>query len=364
MKSTFRMLAFALAGFIAQPVLGDTTVTVGATGSNRDAAIERAIGDALVDALGSHVFSVTTMTDEQFSTMSTSVTAGRVIDYTVLDEYETFDGVYVRISVNLTDNDLSGIAPQEVDTWHQKIEDTKSLDVAQRTVGEYRRVLDEFLVGPRNQLHSGYAFVLRGYDVDSVDTRALKGSIYVDVIINQSWWNTYYQLVGALTPQGSQTVLEGPMEVVNKVAKPNLVLSSQVDRSLVYELAHPLPVRLTVGNNVSMFTLYKNALLVSARPMTEDTAISEGQKRQANRREISMMKGNIRSGNAQIDSGKSSIDCGTVSVGDSAVYCGNQFTVQIPYEAKNESEIIDMMKKGLKVDLDLYGPYCEHGCDG
>jgi len=280
-----------------------------------------------------------------------------------LDEYETFDGVYVRVSVDLTDQDLAGIAPREVDTWHQKIEDTKALDAAQRTVGEYRRVLDEFLVGPRHQLNAGYAFVLRGYDVDAVDTRAVKGSIYVDVILNQSWWNTYYQLIGALTPQGRQTVLEGPMEVVNKVARPNLDESAGVDKSLQYELAHPLPVRLAVGNNVSTFILYKNALLVSAQPMTDDTAKNDYQRGQANSWEISMTQGNVRPDNATVDSGKSSLDCGTVSAGDSAVYCGNQFSVKIPYEAQNESEIIDMMKRGLTVDLDLYGSRCEHGCD-
>mgnify|MGYP005840440489 CR=1 FL=1 len=355
MKSTLRILAFTLSGLMVQPGLADTTVTVGATASNRDAAIERAIGDALVDALGSHVFSVTTMTDDQFSTMSTSVTAGRVIDYKVLDEYETFDGVYVRVAVNLTDQDLEGIAPREVDTWHQKIEDTKSLDVAQRSVGEYRRVLDEFLIGPRHQLNSGYAFVLRGYDVEAVDTGAVKGNIYVDVILNQSWWNTYYQLVGALTPQGSQTVPEEPVKVANDVAKPNAPVSTRVDKSLQYELAHPLPVRLTVGSNQSTFILYKNALLVSAQPMTDETAKTDHQKGQADNGEISLTRGNIRPDSAKVDLAKSTLDCGTVSVGDSAVYCGNQFTVKIPFEAQNESAIIDMMKRGLKVDLDLYG---------
>lgn len=361
--SKFRALVFVLCGLTVYPALADITVTIGATASSRDAAIERALGEALVEALGSHVFSVATMTDEQFSFMSTSVTSGRVTDYEVLDEYETFDGVYVRVAVNLTDQDLAGIAPREVDTWEQKIEDTKALDVAQRTVGEYRRVLDEFLVGPRNQLYAGYAFVLRSYDVDSVDARAVKGSIYVDVIVNQSWWNTYYQLVDALTPQGGQTLSEGPMEVVNGVARPNPAESAEIDKPLQYELAHPLPVRLAVGNNASTFILYKNALLVSAQPMTDETAKNDYQQSQANNREISMTQGNVRLDNAQVDAAKSSLECGTISLGESAVYCGNQFTVKIPFEAKNESEIIDMMKKGLKIDLDLYGRHCENGCE-
>ncbi len=364
MNTLCRTLTFALAAMTVQAATASTQVTVGATAPSRDAAIELALGGALVDALGSHVFSVSTKTGDSFNSMSTSVTAGRIDDFEVLEEYETFDGVHVRLSVNLTDQNLSRIAPKEIKTWEQRIDETHSLDMAQRTVGDYRRVLDEFLVGPRNQLNAGYAFVLRSYDVRSVDAGAISGNIYVDVTVNQSWWNTYYHLVSVLAPQGNQVLDEGPLKVARNVARVNFEKSSRVDRTLQYDLAHPLPVRLSVGGLTSQFILYKNALLISAQPMTLDTATNNYQVGQAQRGEISMMKGNVASGTAVVDRYKSAISCGILVSGKSAVYCGERFTIKIPFDAESESEVIDeMMNGGLNAELDLYGTACEKDCD-
>ena len=364
MSTIFRTLTFALVAMTAQAATASTQVTVEATAANRDAAIELALGDALVEALGSHVFSVSTKTGDSFNSMSTSVTAGRIDDFEVLEEYETFDGVHVRLSVNLTDQNLSRIAPKEIKTWEQRIDETHSLDMAQRTVGNYRRVLDEFLVGPRNQLNAGYAFVLRSYDARAVDTGSISGNIYVDVTVNQSWWNTYYHLVSVLAPQGSQVLDEGPLKVHRNVARVDLEKSGRVDRTLQYDLAHPLPVRLSVGGLTSQFILYKNALLISAQPMTLDTATNNYQVGQAQRGEISMMKGNVASGTAVVDRYKSAISCGILVSGKSAVYCGERFTIKIPFDAESESEVIDeMMNGGLNAELDLYGTACEKDCD-
>ena len=96
MNTLCRTLTFALAAMTVQAATASTQVTVGATAPSRDAAIELALGDALVDALGSHVFSVSTKTGDSFNSMSTSVTAGRIDDFEVLEEYETFDGVHDR----------------------------------------------------------------------------------------------------------------------------------------------------------------------------------------------------------------------------------------------------------------------------
>ncbi|PFG08859.1 MULTISPECIES: hypothetical protein [unclassified Marinobacter] len=363
MSTIFRTLTFALAAMTAQAATASTQVTVGATAANRDAAIELALGDALVEALGSHVFSVSTKTGDSFNSMSTSVTAGRIDDFEVLEEYETFDGVHVRLSVNLTDQNLSRIAPKEIKTWEQRIDETHSLDMAQRTVGNYRRVLDEFLVGPRNQLNAGYAFVLRSYDARAVDTGSISGNIYVDVTVNQSWWNTYYHLVSVLAPQGSQVLDEGPLKVHRNVARVDLEKSGRVDRTLQYDLAHPLPVRLSVGGLTSQFILYKNALLISAQPMTLDTATNNHQVGQARRGEISMMKGNVAGGTAVVDRYKSALSCGSVVRYESAVYCGERFTIKIPFDARNESEVIEMMNEGLNAELNLFGSACEKDCD-
>lgn len=363
MKTSLQLVGFALALMVGSAAAAQTTVNVGATASTRDEAIEQALGDALVEALGSHVFSVTTMTDDQFSSMSTSVTSGRIDDYEILEEFETFDGVHVRLAVDLSDQDLASLAPKEVKTWEQKIEDTRSLDMAQRTVGQYRNALDEFLVGPRHQLNSGYAIVLRSYDVTAVDSNSVSGHIYVDVSLNQSWWNTYYNLVGVLTPQGSDVVKEGRITVVNDAAQVDPGYNSRVDKSLQYDLAHPLPVRLSVGKNVARFILYKNALLISAQPMTEDTAETGYQLEQAERGEISMTKGNVPAGDAIIDREKSALGCGVVTAVNSAVYCGERFTIKIPVKARDEAELIDTMKQGVKVELDLYGSACENDCD-
>lgn len=362
MNALCRTLTFALTAMTVQTATANTQVTVGATAPNRDAAIELALGDALVDALGSHVFSVSTKTGDTFKSMSTSVTSGRVDDFEVLEEYETFDGVHVRLSVNITDQNLSRIAPKEIKTWEQRIDETHSLDMSQRTVGNYRRVLDEFLVGPRNQLNAGYAFVLRSYDVRSVDSGSISGNIYVDVTVNQSWWNTYYHLVSVLAPQGNQILDEGPLKVDGQVARVNLEKSGRVDRALQYDLAHPLPVRMSVGGLTSQFTLYKNALLLSAQPMTIDTAKSGFQVGQARRGEISMMQGNVAAGTAEVDRYKSDLSCGELVKGKSAVYCGERFTIKIPFDAKNESEVIEMMSEGLSTELNIFGSACEKGC--
>lgn len=363
MNTMCRTITFALAAMTAQAALASTQVTVGATASNRDAAIELALGDALVEALGSHVFSVSTKTGDSFRSMSTSVTSGRIDDFEVLEEYETFDGVHVRLSVNITDQNLSRIAPKEIKTWEQRIDETHSLGMAQRTVGDYRRVLNEFLVGPRNQLNAGYAFVLRSYDVRSVDSGSISGNIYVDVTVNQSWWNTYYHLVSVLAPQGNEVLDEGPLKVDGQVARVNLTKSGRVDRALQYDLAHPLPVRMSVGGLTSQFILYKNALLLSAQPMTMDTAKSGFQVGQARRGEISMMQGNIAAGTAEVDRYKSDLSCGELVKGKSAVYCGERFTIKIPFDARNESEVIEMMNEGLNAELNLFGSACEKDCD-
>src|SRR5690554_1683680 len=177
---TWRSLAAGIALFPAAMVAADTVVTVGASGATRDQAIESALGDALVEALGTHVFSVTTMTGDQFASMSTAVSGGRIKSFEVLDEIETFDGVHVQLSVELSDADVEGFAPKETVTWADRIEETHGWDHAQRTINQYRGLLDDFLRGPKHQVHAGYAFVLRSYDVDTVDSSSLSGNIYVD----------------------------------------------------------------------------------------------------------------------------------------------------------------------------------------
>jgi len=137
-----------------------------------------------------------------------------------------------------------------------------------------------------------------------------------------------------------------------------------VDKSLRYDLAHPLPVRLSVGRNVSNSILYKNALLVSAQPMTEDSAQTGYQRSQVTRGEISLTKGNVVAGDAELDKRKSDLQCGSVERGASAVYCGRRFTVKIPFEAANEAEVIEIMRRGVKAELSLYGNHvCEYDCD-
>ncbi len=133
-------------------------------------------------------------------------------------------------------------------------------------------------MGPRHQLNSGYSITLRSYDVEAVDENRLAGNIYVDVVVNQSWWDTYYKLVGVLSPQGSDVVYEGPIKVVGDTPRVDMDIGERVDQGLRYALAHPLPVRLSVGSHASNFILYKNALLVSAQPMAEDSARNEHQR--------------------------------------------------------------------------------------
>lgn len=357
------LIKAAVALFLPAFAVANTVVFVGATGSDRDAAIDIALSKALVEALGSQVFSVTTMNGDEFHSMATAVTSGRVHSYELLEEREIFDGVHVRLEVTLAEKDIAGIVPQEIKTWDQRIEEVQSWDQAQQSVGEYRRLLDGFLVGPRHQLNAGYAIVLRSYDVSAVDAHQLKGHVYVDIIVNQSWWDTYYRLVHTLAPQGSQVIPEGPLKVSNDTAAVDLASSRRVDKSLRYDLAHPLPVRLSVGRNVSNFILYKNALLVSAQPMTEDSAQTGYQQSQATRGEISLTKGNVVGGDARIDKRKSDLQCGSVEQGASAVYCGHRFTVKIPFEAANEAEVIQIMRRGVKAELSLYGNHvCEYDC--
>ena len=364
MRTTIRIL-ISVTAILLLPVcsVANTVVNVSATGTDRDAAIEAALGKALTEALGSQVFSVTAMNGDQFHSLSTAVTSGRVENYQVLEERETFEGVHVRLRVDLADKDMAQLVPEEIKTWSQRIEHARSWDRAQRSVGEYRAILDEFLVGPRHQLNAGYAIILRSYDVEAVDENRISGNIYVDITVNQSWWNIYYRLVQALTPQGNQVIKEGRLKVARDTAGVDLRSSHRVDKSLRYDLAHALPVRLSVGKKVASFILYKNALLVSARPMTEDSARTDYHRLQAARGEISLTKGNVIRGNAEVDKHKSALDCGVVEQGGSAVYCGKRFTVKIPFEAANESEVIETMQRGVRAELSLYGNSCEHDCD-
>lgn len=357
------LISVAAALFLPVFAVANTVVTVGATGSDRDEAIDRALSKALIEALGSQVFSVTTMNGDRFQSMATAVSSGRVNSYNVLDEREVFEGVHVRLKVTLAEKGFTGNEAEEIKTWDQRIEDVRSWDQAQQLVGEYRRLLDEFLVGPRHQFNAGYAVVLRSYDVSAVDAHQIRGSIYVDIIVNQSWWDTYYRLVRTLVPQGNQVIQEGPLKVFKDTAAVDRALSRRVDKSLRYDLAHPLPVRLSVGRNVSNFILYKNALLVSAQPMTDDSAQTDYQRSQAARGEISLTKGNVVGGDAELDKGKSDLQCGSVERSVSAVYCGHRFTVKIPFEAANEADVIQIMRRGVKAELSLYGNHvCEYDC--
>ena len=153
------MLRFliSVAAALIPPVfaVANTVVTVGATGSDRDSAIEAALSKALVETLGSQVFSVTTMNGDQFHSMATAVTSGRVHSYDLLEEREIFDGVHVRLQVTLAEKDIAGIVPEEIKTWDQRIEDVRSWAEAQQLVGEYRRPLSGFRVGPGHQRQPG-----------------------------------------------------------------------------------------------------------------------------------------------------------------------------------------------------------------
>lgn len=363
MNTLCRAFVFFLVALSTQAFASDVRVIVEGVGSDRSAAIDNALGDALAKELGSHIFSVSTKSGDTYKSMSTSVASGRVDDFEVLEEREAFNGVHVRLAVTLSESELSQIAPKEVKTWSQRVDETRSLDMAQRTVRQYREVLNEFLVGPRHQLEAGYSFILRSYDVESVSSDQLRGHIYVDITVNQSWWNTYYQIISVLKPQGRDVFNEGPIAVDNgKRAYAGYSKGGGIDRSLRYDAAHPLPVRLSVGRISSKFTLYKNALLVSAHPQTMDTATSAHQQKQAQLGEIVLLKGNASAGNAVIDKQKSQLSCGLVEQNDSAVYCGERFTLKLSYKAKSEADILKVMNNGLRVELNLFGDACENDC--
>lgn len=234
---------------------------------------------------------------------------------------------------------------------------------AQRSISEHRAALNEFLIGPRHQLKAGYDFVPGAYDVDYIDEHGISGYIYVDIQLKQSWWNAYYSLVKTLKTQTNQIIHEGPLTVHDGVAGVNLSLSSPVDQSLQYDLAHPLPVRLSIGRNASNVILYKNALLVSAQPMTQDSAQSDYQRLQASRGEISMTSGNVVRSHVMVDVQKSALDCGSVRTSDSAVYCGRSITVKIPFEAGSEASVVKMIERGVRTELALYGDSCEFACE-
>lgn len=330
-------------------------VTVSAVGVDREAAIQNGLGDALKDALGTQVFVVSSMSDDQLHSASTAITSGRINDYAIVDERSVHEGVFVTLNVTLDSNSLGSDNRQYVTTWSERIDQTATLTLAQDIVGNYRSALQEFLVGPKHQLNAGYAFVLRSYEVTDIGPDSLAGFVLVDIVVNESWWDTYYQLVGSMTAQGATTIQEGPVTVVGDDARVNWGIRSKIDRSLQYDLAHPLPVVLTVGDTKSRFLLYKNALLDSAQPMTHDTAQTDHQIAQAERGSISMLKGNVHAGDVMVDEDKSDLRCGSTSSSNAVVYCGTRFTVAIPFDAENEAEIIDMMNRGLNYNLDLFG---------
>lgn len=320
-------------------------VQVQGQGGSRDAAIENALERALPQALGTAYFSVTSESGDSIDSVATSVSRGTVVDYEILSESEVFDGYQVSVEATISGEAMREQAAVEVTSWEDQLNQAHKTDRAQEQLREQSRVLERYLGSPGEMLDRGYALVLRSYVIDDVSGNQVSGRAFVDVHVNQSWWQSFYDLAEAITPvNDGETVAVGPFSDTNGVSDQD---AAHIDQTLSESVQTPIPVTVEVpGLGHNTFFLSANTISVGGYMVyghdgfNADDVLSRA-----------YVKGDPQSRTPQELINQKRSDLQWVSR-DGDVAGGNRFTVVVDFEKGSEEKVIEAMSKGLEYYVD------------
>lgn len=347
-----RRLAGIIAGLVIQAAgaLAQSDVVevqVQGQGDSRDSAVENALERALPQALGTAFFSVTSESGGDINSVSTSVSRGTVTDYEVVSESEIFDGYQVTVKATVSGDAMRESAPVEVTSWKDQLNHVHQTNRAQRQLREQQRVLERYLGGYGDILERGYAFVLRSYVIDRVSEDSVSGRAYVDIHVNRSWWNGFYDMTESITP-----VNDGRSPQVGPFTGPESVSSNvggRIDQTLSETVQTPLPVTVDVeGLGHNTFFLSANTISVGGYMMYSGDGEFQADQRLS--REYVRGDENSPTPTTLIDRDLSDVSW---IARDGDLAGGNRFTVVLDFEKEDESEVIEAMSDGLEYYVDF-----------
>lgn len=321
-------------------------VQVQGQGASREAAVENALERALPQAMGTAFFSVTSESGGSIDSVSTSISRGTVTDYEVISESEAFDGYQVSVQAKVSGEAMRDQAQVEVTSWEDKLNQVHQSSRAQQQLRDQRRVLERYLGSSGEILERGYAFVLRSYVIDEVGADSVSGRAFVDVHVNQSWWNGFYDLAGAITPvNDGEVVRVGPFTGIEDVSSN---VGGYIDSTLEDAVQTPIPVTVDVrGLGHNTFFLSANTISVGGYMLYGESGGFEADSRLSR----SYIHGDPESSTPQtlINQERSDLSW---RARRGNVAGGHRFTVVLDFEKKSEEKVIEAMSNGLDYYVD------------
>lgn len=339
------VISILLSGHSLAQTIDVTSVGYGETVA---AAKEDALRASLEKALGSTLFVVRSAGMGSVSrtrATSTSVTSGNVRSYET-QSVQSVGGKY-RVVINakvapLTKYEAGGDV--EIRSWEDEARSISVTKELQRKLREYKRLLVDFRGTLLDQFRAGYSVSLRSYEITSVNGDSLDGNLLIDIHVNQSYWNTYYNILRALEPVNSTgLVYEGPLDSTQRSA---VGTANAVDGYLKDALARPVPIRVGVEGVASTdVVLFKNAAyrgwgLVEAIHSPNVNA------------EISTYRSvGLPLGSSEVaglfDEERSDLDCRPSYYKESAFVCGKLITLTLPFSVKDERALTERLLRGF-----------------
>ena len=375
---------------LTTPLSAETiTVTVHGMGEDREAAVEDALERALPEALGSEVFYVRHRAGDERGVFSTVISRGLVQSHEVVREVEAHNGVRVELRATIDADGADEPVFHEFRRWEDVAVDAALIDDVFQRIERYRTLLREFLGTPEQQFQRGYALAPRGYQVLAIYEDSVEAELLVDVVVNESWWETYYQLVGALTPVTGNLIIDGgplgsityndssstlsqPVEFAGFVEEKQY---TPVDKSLEHNLARPIVIDLSIeGAGSRRLVLHKNTLSKGAQLSWEELRWVDApapipvlwyNERTLRPGILPYSTGyNMVSGigttrafvgrpheNPVIDMERSEISCQGSLPPTAQVFCGTVFTVRLPVTAADTASLKEKLSNPVTVDV-------------
>lgn len=318
-------------------------------------ATDLALTDAVKRATGALIVSRSVssfgLSGASNNTKTVSVVNGLVRNYKVISVDDAGRQGNVRVTVEAevipeaTDNPRSDSGEGSVSSWVGEARRVASISEAQRKLREYQRVLEGFLGNAYDQLQAGYFISPRRYVIDSVGPDQVEGRLLVDIIVNESYWDAYYEILKAMTPVNSQgNFLEGHLDDSKSVSAKTGVA---VDHALADYLAKPIPLVIGfkspggssdgVQGHPARIVLYKNSV------SNNHIRVGTGLERKSTRVEISHP--------SPISEPNSDLSCKVRGDYKYLYACGSRITIELPFKVKTEYQAKLLFQNGVAVGI-------------
>jgi len=344
-RFTLSLFAFLLAGPASANSIDVTSIGYGTTTTE---AREDALRAALEKASGSTMFVMRSSgmgTGSRERVTSTSVTSGSVDSFKVKSE-DFIGGKYrVVVDAQVTPSiKQRGTEPVEVRRWEDEAFSISQTQELQRKLREYKSLLTDFTGTLVEQLRSGYSISLRSYEITQIKGDSLDGNLLIDIHVNTSYWNTYYEILRALEPVNTTNIVfEGPLDSKQRSRKATAV---GVDGYLSGSLARPVPIRVGVdGIAVTDVVLFKNAAY-QGWGLVERINSAQVDSDLAAYRSVGLPLGNQRI-DGIFDNARSELDCMPSYHKQSSFTCGNLITLKLPFTVKDERTLTARLQRGF-----------------